>query len=317
MKNTTFQNVSHYKKIQDEYRGTNEKEWIQSPENKLYLFKKTQIKADGTTTNAHYAEILYYDIASLLGFPCAKPELAQKEKAKGIISEYFLNSSEELLDYQLLIQTIRPDFSPKSLKCKRTKEYYSLDLLFQATRSTVKEKESYRNIRQQIINVCYIDALCGHYDRNPSNIALIKDYSKFNYQRYRLAPIYDNGTSHAMSLPIEVAQKYLQEEGIQALQQAILSKIGIGTSRMTTYGVLLDYLQQNFAKESKMLIEKIGDLITTTSMNQIINQQKYRELDSVHKELAYLRLLDMKEKIMAMTMHTYSDPKIKTLSKKK
>ena len=129
MSKHSFKNVRHLKKYEQETRGTNEKEWIMSPNQELCLYKVTQIKDDNTSTNAHYAECIYYEIATLLNVECAKVELAKINKNKGIISHYFLNDEEELIDFNALIQNIRQDYSPKGLKCKHSKDYYSITLI--------------------------------------------------------------------------------------------------------------------------------------------------------------------------------------------
>lgn len=292
-----YKNIRHLKKYNEESRGTNSKEWVVDKKI-LYLFKETQIKEDGTSTNAHYSESVYSDIANVLGRNCVKVKLAIRNQKKGIITEYFLNDNEELIDFTALIQNIRQDFQPKSLKCKRTKEYYSISLILESVKAIVSDRTKYKEIRKNIIEEIIIDSLCDHYDRNPSNIGLIKNYNLNADKKYRLCPIFDNGTCLGASLPIEVAKKYIKEEnGIINLDNAIRSKIGIGEEKGTTYNLLLDYIMKNYFEDCIDIVNDINYIIDEQTLHIILNQDKYKHLDKYHKELMYKKILFNKNKI--------------------
>lgn len=292
-----YKNIKHYKKYEEENRGTNSKEWVMNDDT-LYLHKITQIKKDGTSTNAHYSESIYSDIALILGLDCVKVTLVKKDNKEGIITELFLSDNEELIDFNALIQNIRIDYIPKDLKCKSTKEYYSIELIIEAIKSVISDRREFIKIRKKLIERIILDALCDHYDRNPSNLALIKNYGLEPNKRYRLSPIFDNGTSLYASLPVEVAKDYLNKEnGLIELDNAIRSKIGIGTERGTTYDILLDYIMKNYFEDTIDLVDRINYLIDENTLNTILNQHKYRKFDKYHKDLIYNKILFNKDKI--------------------
>lgn len=299
MSKEDFKNISHFKKYSDESRGTNEKEWLLTPDESLCLYKITQVKEDNTSTNAHYSESIYSEICALLNVPCCKVELVKSLKRKGIISYYFLEKDEELIDFNSLIQNIRQDYVPKSLKCKKTQEYYSIDLILEAIKSVAKDREEYKKISKQLFELIIVDALCDHYDRNSSNIALIRNYQNPRYPRFKLAPAYDNGTSLEMSLPIEVAKNYLEEpNGIHILDSRIISKIGIGTKRGATYKELLTYLFEKYLNEFEDIIESTNLKLTEESLMNILFKSKYKHLDTTHKKLVLIKVLYNKENIV-------------------
>ncbi len=301
MANTEFKNINHFHKYYQETRGTNEKEWVLSPKNELCLYKQTQIKSDNTSTNAHYSECLYNEIASLLWLNCAKTELARVNQQKGIISHYFLKENEELIDFTALIQNIRQDFIPKSLKCKKTGEYYSIELILEAVKAVVYERDEYKKIRKKIMELIIMDALCDHYDRNPSNIALIRDYSKPLNKQFTLSPIYDNGTSLCMSLPTFVAQNYLEmEQGIEILDNSIISKIGFSNSRGTNYCELLNFIFKNYLNDTIDIVNRIDYYINYDNLMNLIFSNNYKNLDKYHKNLTLTKLLYNKEKILSI-----------------
>lgn len=299
MANTEFKNIHHFQKYHQETRGTNEKEWILSPNNQLYLYKQTQIKSDNTSTNAHYSECIYGEIANLVNIKCAKTSLAKNKKQKGIISYYFLKGNEELVDFNALIQNIRQDFNPKGLKCKKTKEHYSIELILEAVKAVVYKREEYKKIRKNIIELIILDALCDHYDRNPSNIALIRNYSKPLDKQFTFSPIYDNGTSLGMSLPVSVAKNYLEmENGIEILDSAIISKIGFSDTRGTSYAKLLEYILEHYFDDTTDIINNIKNNITENNLTNIVFSTNYKHLDKEHKKLLLVKVLYNKEKIL-------------------
>jgi len=301
MSKKDFKNITHFQKYSEENRGTNEKEWLVTPDNLLCLYKITQIRDDKTSTNAHYSEAIYSEICKLLRYECSQIELVSSNKRKGIISYYFLKNNEELVDFNCLIQNIRQDFVPKSLKCKKTNEYYSIELILEAIKSVVPDSEQYRQIIKKLFELITIDALCDHYDRNSSNIALIRNYDIPRYPHFRLAPAYDNGTSLWVCLPLDVAKGYLEtENGIEELDNRVVSKIGTGISRGSSYTDLLHYLFENYIDEFEDIINSIDQEINESTIIDILFQKKYKNLDPIYKKLILAKLLYNKQKILAL-----------------
>ncbi|MBE6152271.1 MAG: hypothetical protein E7165_03040 [Firmicutes bacterium] len=316
MSKAEFKNIDHFKKISNEFRGTNEKEWLLSPNQLLCLYKITQIKDNNTSTNAHYAESLYSEICKLLHINCCKIELVKSRKGIGIISYCFLQNNEELIDFNALIQNIRQDFVPKSLKCKKTKEYYSIQLILEAIKAVIPNRDEYKQITKQLFTLIIMDALCDHYDRNASNLALIRNHDNPHHPYFKFAGAYDNGTSLWVSLPIDIAKNYLNDpNGIEKLDSCIVSKIGISIERGTTYSELLSYLFSFHHEECKEFIETLDCILTEKVLIDIIFQKKYKGLDNVYKKLILIKLIYNKEKIISLYKH-YSNSNIKIKTKK-
>ena len=298
MKKNNYRSINSFEVYCDESRGTNSKEWLIDKDGTLYLFKQTQIKLDGTSTNSHFSESIYSDIANLLKVDCVKPEIVTRNFKIGIITKSFLNDNEELIDFNALIQNIRMDYKPKTLKCKKTKEYYSLPLILEAIKAIDITKEEFDSIRRNLIEQIIIDALCDHYDRNASNIGIIKKYGINKDKRYKLSPIFDNGTSLSTSLPLEVVKKYVDNPfGLLEVDKQINSKIGIGDTRFTTYDILLDYIFKNYIEDCIDIIDKINYIIDEQTLNIILNQEKYKGLHEYYKTLILKKVLFNKNKI--------------------
>lgn len=315
MSKKEFKNISHFEKYSDEIRGTNEKEWLLTPNKLLCLYKITQIRDDNTSTNAHYSESIYSEICKLLKVDCCEIDLVQSNKRKGIISYYFLNKNEELIDFNALIQNIRQDFVPKSLKCKKTHEYYSINLILEAIKAVVYDRDQYRKIIKNLFELILIDALCDHYDRNSSNLSLIRNYDVPRYPCFRLAPVYDNGTSLWVCLPLHVAQEYLEKEnGIEELDNRVISKIGTGTQRGSSYSELLRYIFENYIDDFEEIISLMTTDLNEETITNILFQKKYKNLDPVYKKLIIVKLLYNKHKILTL-YKTYKNSNVKKISK--
>ena len=76
----------------------NEKLWI-DVNGRPALFKKTQIRDNGTHTNAHYGEAFVSEMCQLLNYECAEVEIAERNGEIGCISYSFLKEDDELVDF--------------------------------------------------------------------------------------------------------------------------------------------------------------------------------------------------------------------------
>ena len=87
--------VTNCPKVYAEDRGVNTKEWIEVDKREA-LFKETQIKDNGETTYADYAEGIVSDICALLDIPCAEVELVEMNGKKGCLSYSFCDRKNKI-----------------------------------------------------------------------------------------------------------------------------------------------------------------------------------------------------------------------------
>ncbi len=277
--------VTNCLKIQDENRGVNEKCWIDVG-GRPALFKKTQIREDGTHTNAHYAEVFVSDLCKKVDFNCAETDIANRNGEIGCISYNFLQPGDELIDFASLIQNIRTTFDSKKMLDPETNERYSIPLILEALEEECTNTEEFDLAKQEFLKSCIIDSLIEHYDRNPSNIAIIK-----NKDGVHLSPMFDNGTSLSISVPSYVIEENIQEETwMNETRERNHSKIGVEGERCSNYDKLLDYILSNYYKEVKDLLDKINKELTPDVIQEMLDDEKYERLDSIHKELIMKKL---------------------------
>ena len=113
--------VTNCPRVYAEDRGVNTKEWIEV-DNREALFKETQIKDNGETTYADYAEGIVSDLCALLDIPCAEVELVEKDGKLGCLSYSFCDKKkQELIDMGSIIQNVRIRFNSKSMIDEETK----------------------------------------------------------------------------------------------------------------------------------------------------------------------------------------------------
>ncbi len=273
-------NVSDCRKIEDENRGINEKCWI-DVHGLPALFKKTQIRDNGTHTNAHYAEAFVSEMCRLLNHKCAEVNIAERNGEIGCISYSFLKKDDELVDLMSLIQNIRPSFDSKKMLVPETNEIYSIPLILEALREEAKSEEEFKNLKKDFLKSCIIDSLIEHYDRNPSNIAVIR-----NNGHITLSPMFDNGTSLGVSIPKEAVQEHVNnEEWFKYIREKGKSKIGVEGKRHCHYDKFLDYILSNYYEDVTDFINVIQEKLTKENVTKILSHGNYSDMDNIFKEL--------------------------------
>ena len=188
--------------------GKNPKYWLVSM-GKRYLFKLATFKEqNGEPVYNDVSECIASDIGELIGLPMAEYYLCTNNGVPGVITLDFLDNElegpkkEEFVDGVYLISLIDEGFKNGSLLNPQTKQYYTVDLVLRSV-------EKYGLI-QDAINMMVYDALIGNRDRNPSNYGIIYNHET---KKYRFAPLYDNGTSLALSMPQKRLSKCVDEFG--------------------------------------------------------------------------------------------------------
>jgi len=269
-----------------ENRGVNEKLWI-DVDGRIALFKKTQVRqSTGEHTNAHSAEAFVSDMCNLLGYNCAKVDVAKRNGEIGCISYNFLKDGEQLIDLNALIQNIRISFNSKSMEVKDTGEKYSIPLILEAIEEECSTDEEYYNARKDFFKGCLIDSIIEHYDRNSSNIAIIKDSKGI-----RLSPMFDNGTSLGVAVPKAVMHEKLQRDNwIEQDREVLKSKIGIEGERCSSYDKVEEFILSNYYGDVREFLLSIKEKLTPENIAEILQSNKYEDLDNIYKKSISMKI---------------------------
>lgn len=121
------------------------------------------------------SEKMSYEIAVVLGFPCAKIELAYDKEGKLGVLNYLFNEihTKEHID---AVSFLKRDTS------KTRKDFYTLENI----KLELDKRGS--NLFEQFIQIMVFDALVGEQDRHEENWGLTEEK-----QKYTMSPLYDNG----------------------------------------------------------------------------------------------------------------------------
>ena len=282
--------VTNCPRVYAEDRGVNTKEWIEV-DNREALFKETQIKDNGETTYADYAEGIVSDLCALLDIPCAEVELVEKDGKLGCLSYSFCDKKkQELIDMGSIIQNVRIRFNSKSMIDEETKEVYNIDMILEAVESVCSSKKEFAVAKKAILKDILLDSLCDHYDRNPSNLSMIRDRNGIY-----LSPKYDNGTSLSVSVPEDVlrnlfAEHETEKDAHDALRQRVYSKIGYLNQKYVGYPGLERYIFSYHFDEVKDFVALVEERLTDEAIENIINQEKYEGLGDVQKQIVRAKL---------------------------
>lgn len=302
--------ISSWKISHSENRGVNTKVWLEDPEKKVdALYKETQIKDNSESTYADFAESIVSDICFLLEVPCAKVELVERNGKKGCISYNFCNpdKSEELIEIGSVIQNTRPHFQSKNMYDPNSKDAYCVEMILEGLESVSNNKANFAQLRKAFLADVLVDSLIDHYDRNPSNMSIIR-----NFQYTRLSPKYDNGTSLSISVPEYALSDFLitnpdLKTVHEKVRQNVLSKIGYLGRKYVKYPDLETFLFNYYYDDIKDFVSVIQEKLTDENINTILSQEKYDELDCTHKEIIRGKLITNRDALLE---------RFKTISKK-
>lgn len=287
--------VTSWKEAHAEDRGVNKKVWLEVPgqEKQEALYKETQIKSNSESTYADFGEDIVSKLCSLLGVPCAQIDLVVRENRKGCISYNFLDPEcdtnpehyQELIDMGTVIQNARIGFNSKSMEDPERKEYYCVEMILEGLESIAKNKTNYAELRKEILKYILVDSIIDQYDRNPSNLSVIRDNNGV-----KLAPLYDNGTSLSISVPLQALEGFVidhedPEERQRVIREAVNSKIGYLGRKYVKYPDLETFIFNYYYDDVKDFVGEIQEKLTDENIDKILSKEEYDELTQTHKEI--------------------------------
>ena len=160
--------------------GRGEKVWLLNPDtNQIGLFK---FKKDKETTD-HVSECIAYEIAELVGIPCAKFELGIYKNREGSMSYNIADEKDvSLIEGIYCITATYASYDPNEMMDMETEKRYSLEMIQDSLESF--------GLFEEFLKIPVFDFLIGNSDRHQSNWALLQKNGEIC-----LCPLYDNGSS--------------------------------------------------------------------------------------------------------------------------
>lgn len=222
----------------------------------------------------HVLKKIYYEIAKVLGYPCAKIELAKDNNNTLGVLNYFFIISDDIEHVDAV--------SYLNIYNKNRNEFYTI--------SNIKNRldELDMNLFKDFIKIMIFDALVGEQDRHEENWGLTKQKGK-----YSISPLYDNGCSLLREFKdLEYASKYYS--GIKKFESFIYkSKTYIykeNSNKKYKHFELIKYLNDNYFEYMHNEIDKLN-LLNDSIIETIVNKIPNELLTDKHKEfiIEYLK----------------------------
>ena len=261
----------------EEYEGTpegsgrSEKIWLINPDTgQTGLFK---FKKDISTTD-HVSECIAFDLANIIGIPCAKFEVGLYKGREGSMSYNIVDNKEETLIEGIYCISLQYEhFDTETLMDSKTKDKYSLEMIQKALEPL--------GLFCDFLPICIFDFLIGNTDRHQSNWALIR-----KDKAMRLSPLYDNSSSLCAYVAESKINQYLGNDlmlwkSLVDTKSKSIIRISCQDTKQSTHLEVVKYIRQNYFEQTVNIAKKIEDLLTEDEICIIMD--KYIEMLSTEK----------------------------------
>ena len=242
----------------EEYEGTpegsgrSEKIWLMNPDTgQTGLFK---FKKDISTTD-HVSECIAYDLANIIGIPCAKFEAGLYKAREGSMSYSIVDNKEETLIEGIYCISLQYEhFDTETLMDSKTKDKYSLEMIQKALEPL--------GLFCDFLPICIFDFLIGNTDRHQSNWALIRKDKVM-----RLSPLYDNSSSLCAYVAESKINQYLGNDlmlwkSLVDTKSKSIIRISSRDTKQPTHLEVIKYIHNNYFEQTIDIVKKINELLT-------------------------------------------------------
>ena len=205
--------------------------------NQTGLFK---FKKDIATTD-HVSECIAYDLANLIGIPCARFEIGVYNGREGSMSYNIVTHKNEMLIEGIYCISLQySHFDAETLTDLETGDRYSLEM--------IKKSLEPFGLFARFLPILVFDFLIGNTDRHQSNWALVKEDDEV-----RLSPLYDNSSSLCAYIGERKIDQYLGKENYYDQTIDTVTKI---ESVMTeeVIGVIMNKYKEVLSVKKRSLI---------------------------------------------------------------
>lgn len=242
--------------------GRSEKLWLMNPDtNQVGLFK---YKKDRTTTD-HISECIAYELAQLVGIPCARFEVGTYKGREGSMSYNIVeHEGMILIEGIYCISLVYDSFDAERLLDIQTGDKYSIEM--------VKKALEPFNLFDDFLLILIFDFLIGNTDRHQSNWALIMENKTF-----RLSPLYDNSSSLCAYVKESKINQYLGNDmllwkSLVDTKSKSIIRIGNKDSRQPTHLEVLQFLCDKYYIETIEFVKKVETFVTEDAICVILNK---------------------------------------------
>ena len=276
----------------EEYEGTaegsgrSEKIWLINPDTAqtgLFKFKK-----DITTTD-HVSECMAYDLAKLIGIPCARFELGTYKGREGSMSYNIIaHKGETLIEGVYCISLQYGHFDAEVLADSKTGDRYSLEMIKKALEPF--------GLFDEFLPILIFDFLIGNTDRHQSNWAMIMKDKKM-----QLSPLYDNSSSLCAYVAESKIDQYLGNDlilwkSLVDTKSKSIIRITCQDKRQPSHLEMVKCIKNNYYEQTRDIVKRVETFMTEETISAIVD--KYKEVLSVKKGKLIIKYLLSKTQLL-------------------
>ena len=193
-------------RIAVEEMGSKEKFWYRNPETDTdWLFKFPQ-----DNTGQHWAEKIAAEVASRLGTPHAKVNLAEFQGTRGSVTESFARGGRELVHGNQMLERIVHGYDSQK---KFRQSAHTLSNIWQVMDRFFVEPESAGRAKLRTAEYLVLDALIGNTDRHHENWGLLRKRAGDHWRGF-VAPSFDHASSLGRELLDARRDRHLTENRV-------------------------------------------------------------------------------------------------------
>lgn len=276
----------------EEYEGTpegsgrSEKMWLKNPDtDQIGLFK---FKKDNLTTD-HISECIAFDLANLIGIPCARFEVGTYKGREGSMSYNIVTHKKQILIEGIYCISLQYNhFDAETLVDLESGDRYSLEMIKKALEPF--------GLFSDFLPILIFDFLIGNTDRHQSNWALIMEDGKV-----QLSPLYDNSSSLCAYVSESKIDRYLGKDlmlwkSLIDTKSKSIIRITCQDKKQPTHLEMVKYVMENYYDQTIDVATKIESTITKEAIEASI--EKYKEILSTKKRNLIKRYLFSKTQLL-------------------
>ncbi len=285
-----FIDFSNYE-LSNKFYGGSEKKIEIMIDGFPYMLKFQKNTAFGKRNN-HISEYIGSKIYNMLGVECQQTYLGTYKGNYVVACKDFITEGYQFVPFN--------DVGESSIEENKEKYQYSYeDIIELLTRN--KKITNVDETVSSFFDIYIIDALLGNFDRHGANWGFLKKNNK-----YKLAPVFDNGSCLFPQLINENEIKYImenREEIEKRVYRFPTSQIKIDNKKSSYFEVISSLLFD----ECNKALERIYKRIDLEKINKLIDEISI--IKEVHKKFYKMMIKERYEKIIQYSYNKLKEGK--------
>lgn len=277
----------HFIDINTSLKGSREKKVVKDKFNNKAIFK---YEGEGYLVSEACSEKLSYEIAKVLGYDCARIELAQDNEGRLGILNYLFVDIDDKIHMDVVVYLNKNNESREN--------FYTLENI----KSTLDSMDT--KLFEGFIRIMIFDALVGEQDRHEENwgIEIIDD-------SYKISPFYDNGCNLLREFKDEnLAMKYYngQKNFDSYVTRSKTYIYNDKTRKRYKHFELVNHLNKFYPKIVKNEILKLNKL-NDSVISEIVNKIPDELITQKHKDFIILYIKKRRDILQEMVFGGEND----------